>query len=124
MKIIQIIFYSITFFACACDDGLTQAECERITDELHCFDRGCFYQRGRVQYLNCGDSCVFTPATEPFAGCFLSDTSIKEQLPQHYYRVFHDGYQIILLNATIGNLTGWERGTPECIPCTWDYDPD
>jgi len=122
MKILMILLIACTLISCDSDDPLTQADCERITDPSACLDRGCVYQGGFGLFVECGGVCQFSNETEGFAGCFLSDTRIQEQMPTRYYRQVGDQYQIIELNSGIGNLTGWERGTPACVTCTWEWD--
>jgi len=115
------LFFIFLFSTISCDGKLTQFDCERITDEESCIDRGCVYEGGRVLTVDCGESCVFTPETEGYYGCFLSDTHIGEQISTFYHRSVGEEFQIIRLGSNIGNLTGWERGTPDCVTCTWDY---
>ncbi len=114
--LISLFFFSII----SCDDKLTQSDCERITDEDACVEKGCVFKAGRVLYTECGGSCLFSAETDSFSGCFLSDTRIEEQMPTNYYRPVGDQYQIIEFNSGIGNLTGWENGIPECVTCTWE----
>lgn len=114
---ISLLFFSII----SCDDKLTQSDCERITDQETCGEKGCHWGSGMVVYSPCGGECIFGQNSEGISMCFLSDTGIEEQVDATYHRKVGDQYQIVNLNSNIGNLTGWERGTPECVTCTWDY---
>mgnify|MGYP000524827036 CR=1 FL=1 len=103
------------------EDSLTQADCERITDPAKCnatresSTRTCHWQGGRMNYVHCGDPC---DADIPFEGCFLSDSTIEEQLGFVYHReVGENYYQVFYVNSWFGNLTGWKNGAPECVPC-------
>ncbi len=110
------------------EDSLTQADCERITDPAKCnatresSTRTCHWQGGRMNYVHCGDPC---DADIPFEGCFLSDSTIEEQVGCMYYRqIGEDYYQVFKANSWFGNLTGWKYGSPECVQCSWDRLPD
>jgi len=122
MKILMILLIACTLISCDSDDPLTQADCERLTDIETCNEKKCHWGRGDVIYAKCGEDCHFDQNTERFSGCFLSDTLIEEQVGMSYHRLVGDQYQIIDLNSNIGNLTGWVRGTPACVTCTWEWD--
>ncbi len=120
-----IIFISMLTILVACNSEedknlLTQADCERITDKETCNEKKCHWGQGGVIYAKCGETCTFAGNSAAFSMCFLSDTLIEEQMGESYHRLVGDQYQIIYLNSNIGNLTGWERGTPACVECTWE----
>ena len=120
MKILMIFLIACTMISCDSDDPLTQADCERITDEDDCRDRGCTYQSGFQMTIGCGSTCHFSTESTGLSGCFLTDKNTQEEVWVTYHRQVNDLYQIIILNHHIGDLIGWQRGTPACITCTAD----
>ncbi|MBU1412526.1 hypothetical protein KKC22_13525 [Myxococcota bacterium] len=110
------MFFSII----SCDDKLTQADCERITDEDACVEKGCAYQSGFEMTIGCGETCHFTTESTAFSGCFLSDKKVREEVWVTYHRSVAEQNQIIILRHHIGNLTGWKNGSPTCVTCSAD----
>ncbi|MBU1413969.1 hypothetical protein KKD52_18645 [Myxococcota bacterium] len=107
MKTIFILLCSVIILSCDSDDPLTQADCERITDETKCFARGCYFVQGQTLITD-GSSCVFTENSDLINFCYLSESGMQEQIGADYCRALGDGqYQVISLSHTVDIQEGW-----------------